>query len=152
MNLLSLFSLTETDFFKWNCGCFSVLSSLRLSLYLCYRGKTQVGTLLLKMEKLTDSILLFFSKDAARERSVVSARPAGEGPGAEGDALFTLSSSICVWLLWGRFREQQPKRKYGRRGTKGNLKKGSWSKGFNKEKNNSKWIMTVQISVFNLFH
>lgn len=72
----------------------------------------------------------FLSKDAARQRSVVSARPAGEDPGAEGHTLFTLSSSISVWLLWRRLGEQQPKRKCGGRRTKGNFKKGSRSKNF----------------------
>lgn len=73
-------------------------------------------------------MVYFCFKDDARQRSVVSAWPAGESPGAEGDSLFTLSSSISVWLLWGRLGEQQPKRKCGGRGTKGNFKKGSRSK------------------------
>lgn len=72
-------------------------------------------------------------KDAAGQRSVVSAWPAGEGPGAEGHTLFTLSASISVWLLWGCFGEQQPKRKCGGRGTKGNFKKGSRSKVLSKK-------------------
>lgn len=73
-------------------------------------------------------ILFFLSKDAARQRSVVSARAAGESAGAEGDTLFTLPSGIPLWLLRGCLGEQQPK---GERGRKGNVGKGSRSKCLN---------------------
>ena len=84
-------------------------------------------TRLLTMERLTDTIssICFILKDAARQRSVISARSAGENPGAEGHALFSLPASLSVWLLWGCLGEQQPKGKCGGRRTKGNFKKSS---------------------------
>lgn len=69
---VNLFSLTERDFFKWNHWCFTAPSSFRLSLYFCYRGKTQVEPWLLKMEKLTDSILSFLFTRMLQDRGLSS--------------------------------------------------------------------------------
>lgn len=106
------------------------MPSWRRSQYIiCFRGKKQLETWLLKIERRPDNIpVFFFPKHAARQRSVVSAWAAGENPGSEGDTLFTLPSSISVWLLRGCVGEQQPKGKCGQTGTKGHFEKGPRSK------------------------
>lgn len=108
------------------------------------------------MEKLTASILSYFllffpPKDAARPRSVISARSAGEGAGAKGDTLFTLPASISVWLLWGCLREHRPKRKGRRGGAKGNFKKGSRSKslGILRNKSLHSNVVLVKLEIWN---
>lgn len=80
------FSHTATDF-------------LMLIIYLDHSGKLS-GDLVIKNEEgsLTVPSLwgFFFLQNAARQRSVNSARSAGESPGAEGDTLLPVPPGLSV--------------------------------------------------------